>query len=188
MSAEDWDLWSERQKSGLGYFSRGANALLCAKLLYEQMNANKIAYWEGYQREAALCLELIAKAYLCCETGKAPRPSHDTYELWKSAGFVVSDDDEWRLRLASDLLHWSGRYPAPKLLEKPSIYDYGKSSINIHTRRNWQKMEEISLDNVRKIGSVSLVKNISFDYDDVKRMYDYVLEMIEQHPRSFFSK
>jgi len=65
---------------------------------------------------AALSIELLLKAIIVANGGKAPK-THELLRLARDAGVAFSNDQEATLEWLSEILKWSGRYPVPNKAE-----------------------------------------------------------------------
>jgi hypothetical protein len=118
-------------------------------------------------REAALALELIIKAVIAqrieiygeCESQKSVPPTHDVSKLWQIAGLrALKIPDRFRLLMASEVLHWSGRYAAPRL-------DKHWEKQN----KEWRALEALEDGGVRKRLRFSTYPG--FKWKDVNRLF-----------------
>jgi HEPN domain-containing protein len=66
-----------------------------------------------YYYNAGISLELILKA-IAIAKGQIFKTNHRLNELCQLVGINVSNDQKCTLELLSELIVWSGRYPAPK--------------------------------------------------------------------------
>jgi len=66
-----------------------------------------------YYYNAGLSLELILKA-IAIAKGKAFETNHRLNDLCKLVGINITNEQECTLELLSEVIVWSGRYPAPK--------------------------------------------------------------------------
>lgn len=60
----------------------------------------------------ALSIELLLKAIIVAEGGKAPK-THELLGLARNTGVAFSNNQEATLEWLSEILKWSGRYPVP---------------------------------------------------------------------------
>lgn len=111
-----------RMIAPLHWKARAQNAHSSAKFLWEGRKAGMDqALWEGFQREAAVALELIIKAVVVARKQKELKSkevvklSHDLPMLWAAARLpALPSEDKYRLAYFKSVLLWLGRYPTPK--------------------------------------------------------------------------
>ena len=166
---EPESIWDLRRKAPLHFEAKADNARMSAYVLSHIDNnvadrlalaagygdTHSIALHEAFRRESSIALELILKAILCIKTKRAPRNTHDVYELWSKAGLPdLSEDDSYRLAEMTEILSWSGRYAAPtndKNLDKPNerfekhqkTKPFGKLKIIAPTELGWKEFDAI---------------------------------------------
>ena len=106
-------LWQAREPARLTALERDA--------AYSNGDAS-LAMIEGFDREAAVAIELIIKAVIAkamelrraSEKERVPA-SHDIPKLWQDAKLPkLERDNEYRLLMFKSILMWSGRYATPK--------------------------------------------------------------------------
>lgn len=167
-----------RRRAPLHYWAKAQNARFAAYAINtmdqeaQKRCAEQLGYLgalhEAFFREAALALELIIKAVIAqrIEVRLAQRhvvkvrPTHDLVSLWSDAELPrLPPDDLHRLMIAKRILHWAGRYAAPRTDEQAD-----------------REQEEMAPLEERPISSRLKARRLrSFGWDDFDRIYQVAL-------------
>lgn len=132
-----------------------------------------IAIGDGFDREAAIALELILKAVITQRLLSGPISRyvssvplhHDVPLLWNDAGLRNPPPDDYgRLVLAKVILVWAGRYPAPVSDKEGEKHD-----------------EELWRHAMRPAGlSIDIRQRVSFDWADFDRLFQIAADELDR--------
>ena len=163
------ETYKHRKYAPLHWSARANNARVVAEFLWNGRDgADSIALYEGYQREAAVALELIIKAVIVAlidakqASSQGLEETHDLPKLWRKAKLpALSREDQCRLAYFKSVLTWLGRYPTPRTAER------------------WQKdiEERESVEPVKRLGDTPIVRRqVACGFGEFAALYQQALD------------
>jgi len=110
--------FSELSSNPKGWYDRACSFKAAAQLLAKNEGGTLAI---PYNLSTGLSLELLLKA-IALVKGKSFNTSHCLNDLCRNADVTITDDQKCTLELLSEVIVWSGRYPAPKRQEQWDNY------------------------------------------------------------------